>query len=76
VRGGVNDCPVLVGPSLVKEVDVGFLNEDEVSLFGSDLVEEIQLGGEGLVEILLPKADDGRVVGVVHHEVNVESALS
>ena len=64
MQGGVNNCPVLVGPSLVEEVDVGFLNKDEVSFLGSDLVEEIQLGGEGLVEILLPKADDGHVVGV------------
>ena len=76
MRGRVDNCPILVGSGLVEEVDVGFLNEDKVSFLGVDLVEEIQLGGEGLVEILLPKADDGRVVGVVHHEVNMESALS
>ena len=74
--GGVNDCPILVGSGLIKEVDVGFLDEDEVGFLGVDLVEEIQLGGEGLIEILLPKVDDGHVVGVVHHEVNMESALS
>ena len=55
---------------------MGFLDEDKVGFLGVDLVEEIQLGGEGLIEILLPKADDGCVVGIIHHEVNMESALS
>lgn len=68
VGGWVNDGPVLVGSCLVEEVDVGFLEENKVSIFGIGAVEKIKLCYKGFVEILLSEPNVGDVVGAVCHD--------